>query len=41
MAKEPEEIVEDIEEVIVEIIKAPFKIVGKLLDDIFDWSDEE
>jgi hypothetical protein len=32
MDKEPVEIVEDIEEVVVEVVKAPFKIVGGLLD---------
>lgn len=31
------EIIEEGEEVIVEIVKAPFKIVGKL----FDWIIEE
>ena len=29
----PKEIVETVEEVVVEVIKAPFKVVGKL----FDW----
>lgn len=33
MEKKPKEIVEDIEEVIVEVVKAPFKIANKL----FDW----
>lgn len=33
MKKEPKEIVEDIEEVVVEVVKAPFKVAGKL----FDW----
>ena len=33
MNKEPKEVVEDIEEVIVEVVKAPFKIANKL----FGW----
>lgn len=31
----PKDIIEDVEDVVVEIIEAPFKIAGKLLDDIF------
>ena len=30
---EPEEIIEDIEDVVVEVVKAPFKIANKL----FGW----
>ena len=33
MKKELEEYVEDLEEIVVEVVKAPFKIVGKL----FNW----
>jgi len=36
MKKEPEKYIEDVEEIIVEVIKAPFKIANKLWGWIFD-----
>jgi len=37
----PDEIIEDIEDAVVEIIKAPIKIPAKLIGDFFDWLDGE
>ena len=36
MSKKPKDYVEDLEDVVVEVVKAPFKIGGKLLDWLLD-----
>ena len=32
----PKQLIEDLEDGVVEVVKAPFKIVNKLFDDLFD-----